>query len=182
MAFAYARPAELGMVPLVYKAPLDATAKPGTDAATQHYIYQCPIEAIEDTKSAPVDNNADTPTETMTALAGPRRSERLAKTKTTPATVSTSGTFKFFKTVRAVNLMRTYCMSGRTTRIWQVIEVDSPTTGVSVPGAEVAILKDVWLDEKRATEAENMSSVFKAIETLVAEAKQRWGTNGRIVL
>ena len=92
-----------------------------------------------------------------------RRSARLAGPK-----------FKYFKTVYSINDMRPYNISGRNTRIWKVVEVKGPNTDETVTG-EHLVLKDVWLDTTRPTEAENMDGIFKAIDDLVIRSKKAWG-------
>lgn len=82
--------------------------------------------------------------------------------------------FKYFKTVHIIKEMRPYNISGRHTRIWKVVEVKGPNTNETVTG-EYLVLKDVWLDVSRPTEAENMDSIFKAIEELIENSKAAWG-------
>ncbi|KAF5321317.1 hypothetical protein D9619_002045 [Psilocybe cf. subviscida] len=151
LAFAYASPEELGIDPTVHLAPIDPQAKPGTEAAAQHYIYQCPVEV-----------GAEEPQDAKDTI---RRSARLTGPK-----------FKYFKTVRSINDMRPYNISGRNTRIWQVVEVKGPDTNETVTGEQL-ILKDVWLDIHRSTEAENMDAIFKAIDELIENSQSAWGDN-----
>lgn len=149
LAFAYATPEQLGVDPTVHLAPIDPMAKAGTEAAAQHYIYQCSVDAIAD--------------EVKAADGTGRRSARLAGPK-----------FKYFKTVNSINDMRPYNISGRNTRIWTVVEVKGPDSNETVTG-EHLVLKDVWLDKDRPTEAANMDNIFKEVNELVAKSKKSWG-------
>ncbi|KAF5316257.1 hypothetical protein D9619_006205 [Psilocybe cf. subviscida] len=82
------------------------------------------------------------------------------------------GTPLFFKTGKSLVPQRPLCISGRTTRVWEVTQVTSADGKKEVNGKKV-ILKDVWLDasdEHSKTEAENMDAIFKAVDDYVDAA------------
>lgn len=81
---------------------------------------------------------------------------------------------KYFKTVHSIHDQSPKSILGRSTRIWKVIEVDS--LGLAKPiSTEPVVLKDVWLETGTATEADNLDSIFEAIEKLISDSKDAWG-------
>ncbi|KAF5316633.1 hypothetical protein D9619_006095 [Psilocybe cf. subviscida] len=150
LSFAFAKPADLGVDPHVKKAsPPDPEDKEG-----QQYIYELPVQEA-------ISSNDDTQgRRTRQAAAADR-----LKTQT----------FKYFKTVHEINQMRPYCISGRTTRIWVVTEVKSFDDEDPVENGKHVILKDVWLEADKPTEAENMVKIFEDVEKRLALAKEAGG-------
>ena len=81
---------------------------------------------------------------------------------------------RYYKTLCSLTPAHLYRISGRATRIWQVTEVDSIDEAKAIMGQKPVILKDVWLDVTRKTEAENMDLIFKAVDKFVADAHERY--------
>lgn len=81
---------------------------------------------------------------------------------------------RYYKTIHSLTPERPYRISGRTTRVWKVIEVDSIDKANKIVGAKPVILKDVWLDVTRHTEAENMDLIFKAVDEFVADGHDHY--------
>ncbi|KAG2006331.1 other/FunK1 protein kinase [Coprinopsis cinerea AmutBmut pab1-1] len=75
-----------------------------------------------------------------------------------------NGTRRFFRTWGpSLTDRRSNRISGRMTRVWKVVEVDSTSSDATVLG-EPAILKDVWIDQSAMTEREVQEALFKDIE------------------
>lgn len=89
--------------------------------------------------------------------------------------------YKYFKTVHIIKEMRPYNISGRNTRVWKVVEVTGPDTNEVVTGDEL-VLKDVWLDKNRKTEAQNLDAIFAAVENLCQTSQEKWGPNWKETL
>ncbi|KAF5322673.1 hypothetical protein D9619_001139 [Psilocybe cf. subviscida] len=81
---------------------------------------------------------------------------------------------KYFKTVHSIHDQSPKSILGRSTRIWKVIEVDSLELAKPI-STEPVVLKDVWLETGTATEADNLDSIFEAIEKLISDSKDAWG-------
>ncbi|KAF5316066.1 hypothetical protein D9619_006118 [Psilocybe cf. subviscida] len=135
LAFAFATPTQLGVDPLVHKAPIKPRSEDHSERV-QQYIYECQPQAD-------YANN-------------------------------TASRTRYYKTQHSLSPERPYRISGRMTRIWQVIEVDNINEANKIPGANPLILKDVWLDLTRKTEAENMDLIFEAVDKFVADAHERY--------
>ncbi|KAG2006333.1 other/FunK1 protein kinase [Coprinopsis cinerea AmutBmut pab1-1] len=75
-----------------------------------------------------------------------------------------TGTRRFFRT-RGPPLSDRHsnCITGRMTRVWKVVEVDSTSSYATVLG-EPAILKDVWIDQSAMTERQVQQALFMDIE------------------
>ncbi|KAF5316058.1 hypothetical protein D9619_006112 [Psilocybe cf. subviscida] len=134
LAFAFATPAELGVDPLVHKAPIKPKSKDPSERV-QQYVYECQPQA----------DYANTTSKT-----------------------------RYYKIQHSLSPERPYRISGRMTRIWQVSEVDTINEAPKIPEAKPVILKDVWLDITRKTEAENMDLIFEAVDKFVADAHERY--------
>jgi hypothetical protein len=142
LAFAYASPEELGMDPHVFKASR-LTSDEG-----QQYVYE--FEVPENSANAlpmPIGLNTRT-----SSTADPHKGH----------------TKVYYRTVRGRVPMRPVCISGRTTRIWEVVQVAS-VKALPEDDAEHVILKDVWLDADPTTEAENQTRIFEAVDEYVEE-------------
>lgn len=92
-----------------------------------------------------------------------------------PKPLNRAQKFRYFKTVHSIKQMRPYRISGRITRVWKVIEVHSFDKTHPVPNAKYVVLKDVWLDKIKKTEAENMKDIFGRVDELLARAKKAGG-------
>lgn len=137
LAFAYATPQELGLDPIILKAPRLASDE------IQEYVYE--FELTEDsTNSLPIHGSLNTRT---SAADDPwKRHEGI-----------------YYRTVRGRVPIRPVRISGRTTRVWEVVQVAS-TKALPEDGVEHIILKDVWLDANSITEAENQTLIFQAVD------------------
>lgn len=70
----------------------------------------------------------------------------------------------YFKTVRSIFEQRPLKMSGRMTRVWEVVRVTSKDdTSPLDQNASPMALKDVWLDSTAETEAEIQENLFQDI-------------------
>jgi hypothetical protein len=67
-----------------------------------------------------------------------------------------------FRTHRCIVEYRPLCITGRNTRVWEAVEVDSRSPAKEI-GSRVA-LRDVWLDENALTEREIQSKIFSDID------------------
>lgn len=81
---------------------------------------------------------------------------------------------RYFKTLFSYTPDRPYRISGRMTRVWKVIEVNSVNLANKITSAQPVILKDVWLDKSRNTKAENMDLIFNVIDDFVAQAHESY--------
>lgn len=153
LAFAYATPKDLGIDPRVHK----STALDSEDG--QRWIYEFEVDEKFTTVEAPAEPN-------IKVVAPPEARATRALHTSDPA----PGKKKIsFRTIRARAPMRPICISGRTTRIWEVIEVASLRDYIPVKGAVPVILKDVWLDAESPTEGENQDDIFRAVDQFVAD-------------
>ncbi|KAG8938392.1 hypothetical protein FRC04_008941 [Tulasnella sp. 424] len=73
---------------------------------------------------------------------------------------------RYFKTRRAIFDQRGLCITGRATRVWEAIEVQSLQNLQPVDNATPVVLKDVWLDSESKTESENLRSVFDKLKEI----------------
>jgi hypothetical protein len=68
---------------------------------------------------------------------------------------------RFFQTQRCISDLPSVCITGRTTRVWETVELDSrtrePLTG------DLMVLKDVWLDGNAKTERVIQTEIFSDI-------------------
>ncbi|KAG2008900.1 other/FunK1 protein kinase [Coprinopsis cinerea AmutBmut pab1-1] len=69
----------------------------------------------------------------------------------------------FYQTVELVSQFHSSVPGGRTSRIWKVRQVASPTDSSPIPGATELILKDATLDARVPTEADNQQQLFNDI-------------------
>ncbi len=67
-----------------------------------------------------------------------------------------------FRTRRCIVEYRSLVITGRSTRVWEAVEVD-PTDETKEIGPPV-VLRDVWLDHNASTERDIQSLIFSAIE------------------
>ncbi|KAA1475769.1 hypothetical protein DENSPDRAFT_842618 [Dentipellis sp. KUC8613] len=73
---------------------------------------------------------------------------------------------RFFKTLRSVSERPTVCIMGRSTRVFEVIEVPSFDDLMPVLGGKTKILKDVWLDVGAKTEKQIQGSIFGELDRI----------------
>ncbi|EFI26987.1 other/FunK1 protein kinase [Coprinopsis cinerea okayama7 len=69
----------------------------------------------------------------------------------------------YYHTIESINESRTLRLTGRSTRIWKVLQVVSKTDSTPVKGATELILKDVSLDSNSPTEADIQDMLFKDV-------------------
>lgn len=70
----------------------------------------------------------------------------------------------YFRTIRPIFEPRPLKMTGRMTRVWEVVGVMSNEAGAPTKASSRRmVLKDVWLDSTATTEAEIQDSLFKDI-------------------
>lgn len=74
---------------------------------------------------------------------------------------------RFFKTVKCRDEYDDLYISGRATRVWEVIEVTSFDNTVALPNARPMILRDVWLDHGSDTEREIQEKIFERCDEIV---------------
>ncbi|KAF9443849.1 hypothetical protein P691DRAFT_712676, partial [Macrolepiota fuliginosa MF-IS2] len=82
---------------------------------------------------------------------------------------------KYFRTVEPLFNSRVLCITGRKTRVWRAIEIGGLEGLDAGNGASEVALKDVWLDDKLATEKENQDKIFRALGRL-DEKDYDWAT------
>ncbi|KAG9011451.1 hypothetical protein FRB90_007240 [Tulasnella sp. 427] len=73
---------------------------------------------------------------------------------------------RYFKTVRSILESRRLCVTGRGTRVWQVVEVGSFENLEAIEGRPQMVLKDVWLNKGAMTESQNLRAIFDELEKL----------------
>ncbi|KAG9007892.1 hypothetical protein FRB90_009172, partial [Tulasnella sp. 427] len=73
---------------------------------------------------------------------------------------------RYFKTVRSIFESRRLCVTGRGTRVWQVVEVRSFENLEPIKGRSEMVLKDVWLNKGAMTEGQNLRAIFDELEKL----------------
>ncbi|KXN80911.1 hypothetical protein AN958_06838 [Leucoagaricus sp. SymC.cos] len=84
--------------------------------------------------------------------------------------VAFEGGDRYFRTVKSLFSYRPNRITGRMTRVWQVVEIDA-FKGNKISDQEFA-LKDVWLDSDAPTEKKIQQDIFDAVE---AEKTKRKG-------
>ncbi|TFK28327.1 hypothetical protein FA15DRAFT_716748 [Coprinopsis marcescibilis] len=72
------------------------------------------------------------------------------------------GSDTYFKTLEALAEPRTLRLSSRATRIWKVVQVESPRN--LKPLGQEMVLKDVWLKDDADTEKQIQNNLFEDIE------------------
>ncbi|KAG2014991.1 other/FunK1 protein kinase [Coprinopsis cinerea AmutBmut pab1-1] len=60
-------------------------------------------------------------------------------------------------------------ISGRTSRVWEVEQVESASSPICIPGTSSRVLKDVFLDSEAPTEAEIQDALFTDITVAKSE-------------
>ncbi|KAJ8482394.1 hypothetical protein ONZ51_g5384 [Trametes cubensis] len=73
---------------------------------------------------------------------------------------------RFFKTVKCRDEYDDLYISGRATRVWEVIEVTSFDNTVPLPNTQRMILRDVWLEHDGNTEREIQEKIFQRCDEL----------------
>ncbi|KAI0328259.1 hypothetical protein GY45DRAFT_1208483, partial [Cubamyces sp. BRFM 1775] len=68
---------------------------------------------------------------------------------------------RFFKTVKCCDEYDDLYISGRVTRVWEVVEVTSFDDTAALPNVQRMILRDVWLDHNSGTEHEIQEKIFQ---------------------
>lgn len=87
-----------------------------------------------------------------------------------------------FKTVRPIDELRSPCITGRATRVWEAIE-GAGDTSETMPGASSVVVRDVWLDKSARTEREVQTEIFKSLRDVVAFCRsQKLGEAGEETL
>ncbi|KAF8641809.1 hypothetical protein AX16_009790 [Volvariella volvacea WC 439] len=79
---------------------------------------------------------------------------------------------RYFKTQRTISEYRSLCITGRMTRVWEAIEVESRTNPKDKEGALPVALKDVWLDATAQTEKEIQQAIFADIESFASQLNE----------
>ncbi|KIM51731.1 hypothetical protein SCLCIDRAFT_142631 [Scleroderma citrinum Foug A] len=77
----------------------------------------------------------------------------------------------YYKTQKAIFDHRSLCITGRATRVWEVIEVASFDKLQPLEGSHTMVLKDVWLDAGLMTEGDIQREIFADLEK-IADALQ----------
>lgn len=77
----------------------------------------------------------------------------------------------YYKTQKAIFDHRSLCITGRATRVWEVIEVASFDELQPLGGSHTVILKDVWLDAGSMTEGDIQREIFADLKK-IADALQ----------
>ncbi|KAA1476268.1 hypothetical protein DENSPDRAFT_827146 [Dentipellis sp. KUC8613] len=75
---------------------------------------------------------------------------------------------RYFKSLRCIAEHLGTCITGRATRVFEVIEVRS-FEDLTVIGKKNQILKDVWLDANARTERQIQSEIFKELDKLAGD-------------
>ncbi|KAG2008905.1 other/FunK1 protein kinase, variant 2 [Coprinopsis cinerea AmutBmut pab1-1] len=79
----------------------------------------------------------------------------------------------FYHTLVLVSQFHSSSPGGRTSRIWKVRQVASPTDPSPIPGTANMILKDATLDARLPTEADNQRQLFADIADIAKNEKWR---------
>jgi hypothetical protein len=82
------------------------------------------------------------------------------------------GGFKYYRTAESLYNPRSYCITGRKSRVWKVVEVAGPDDLAPISGHEVA-LKDCWVDQGSLSESDIQTQIFKRLKD-VKEADYAW--------
>ncbi|KAA1476312.1 hypothetical protein DENSPDRAFT_884235, partial [Dentipellis sp. KUC8613] len=80
---------------------------------------------------------------------------------------------RYFKTLHSVAEHLSLCVTGRSTRVFKVIEVGGFDDLAPVRGAKNKILKYVWLDAEAKTEREIQESIFKDLDKFAKKLEDR---------
>ncbi|KAI0649532.1 hypothetical protein C8Q79DRAFT_518486 [Trametes meyenii] len=72
----------------------------------------------------------------------------------------------FYKTSKCVDEYDDLIITGRATRVWEVVRVHSFDDPQPIPGAERKVLRDVWLDYGTDTESTIQQKIFRRCEDL----------------
>ena len=145
LAFAYATPEGLGFDPHVFKAPRLHYEK------EQRYVYEFKVPEGSVGPTVPL------------SLAAQTRARNTSESED-------GWTRVYYRTLQERIPARPLCISGRTTRIWEVIQVPSFWDSTHVKGAFPVILKDVWLEMGTPTEGENQARIFTMVDDFVDRA------------
>ncbi|KAA1476319.1 hypothetical protein DENSPDRAFT_784887 [Dentipellis sp. KUC8613] len=85
---------------------------------------------------------------------------------------------RYFKTLRTISEhLDPRRVTGRSTRVFEVIEVGSFDNMTPIAGATNKILKDVWLDEGARTEKQIQDDLFEDLDTFAKRLEEE-GTSG----
>ncbi|KAI0671336.1 hypothetical protein C8Q78DRAFT_1078166 [Trametes maxima] len=72
----------------------------------------------------------------------------------------------FYKTLKCIDEYDDLIITGRATRVWEVVRVHSFDDPQPIPGAERKVLRDVWLDYGTDTESTIQQKIFRRCEEL----------------
>ena len=84
-----------------------------------------------------------------------------------PITDATLQTTRYFKTIKCLSEFKPLCITGRTTRVWLVEEVNSFDDLTAKQGEPLRVLKDVWLNAEAKTERQIQDSIFADVEKFI---------------
>lgn len=73
---------------------------------------------------------------------------------------------RYFKVLRTISEHLGVCITGRATRVFEVVEVHSFDSVATIDPNQPKILKDVWLDEDARSEGEIQSAIFEDLDEL----------------
>jgi hypothetical protein len=77
-----------------------------------------------------------------------------------------SGSTRHFLTRRFLSRVNNLCLTGRATRVSEVVEVNSPTDLTLVSGTQAMVLKDAWLNKRNRTERMIQNDIFARLRNL----------------
>ncbi|KAF7775845.1 hypothetical protein Agabi119p4_4238 [Agaricus bisporus var. burnettii] len=80
---------------------------------------------------------------------------------------------KYYRTEGPLYNSRSHCITGRKSRVWEVIEVTSQDDLTALPGEQKVALKDCWVDEGLLSEKEIQDQIFNKLKN-VREAAYEW--------
>ena len=72
----------------------------------------------------------------------------------------------YYKTQNVIFDNRSLCITGRATRVWEVIEVASFDKLQPLEGSHTVVLKDVWLDAGSVTKGDIQREIFANLEKI----------------
>ena len=78
----------------------------------------------------------------------------------------------YFKTLRSIDEHLNTCITGRATRVFEVIKVPGFNNLTEEPTASRMVLKDVWLDIVASTEKEIQSAIFERLEEVARKLQE----------
>jgi hypothetical protein len=78
---------------------------------------------------------------------------------------------RYFKTVRSLSEYQDAHITGRSTRVFEVVEVVSPDDLRAVPGAQPMVLKDAWQKCSRRTERQTQTDIFLRLRELACRLR-----------